>query len=99
MRLAGYLAGLFPDSPQQNEQETTQIPNNPPVDLSTSIVFSPMPTPMEEFQPTNTVLMTPQRPPLDPLLSPGVPTTAEPPQMEYGGMVYRIFYYLSLKYN
>ncbi|KAJ5263903.1 hypothetical protein N7478_011508 [Penicillium angulare] len=72
-----------PESPQQNEHDM-QNPNNPPADLSTSLLFSPMPTPMEDFQPTNTILMTPQGPPLDPLLSPEVPTCAEPTQIEYG---------------
>ncbi|KAJ5094980.1 hypothetical protein N7532_007271 [Penicillium argentinense] len=60
-------------------------PLAPSVDLSASVAFSPMPTPMDEFPSTTSILMTPQGPPPDPILSPELPTRPEPLPMEYSG--------------
>ena len=72
-------------SPEPLQNEEVQGQTHPPIDLSHSVAFSPMPTPLEDFPPANALLMTPQAPTLDPGLSPGVPAT-EQPQIEYGGM-------------
>ncbi|KAJ5736448.1 uncharacterized protein N7483_001573 [Penicillium malachiteum] len=71
-----------PEPTQQNEREP-QI-NRPPVDLVSKVAFSPMPTPLEDFPQSKAILMTPQGPPLDPLLSPGVPTGGERHSIDYG---------------
>lgn len=59
------------------------------MDLTASVAFSPMPTPMDEFPlagKSGGILMTRHGPPPEvPILSPEVPPTGEQIPMEYGG--------------
>ncbi|KAJ5642882.1 uncharacterized protein N7484_005389 [Penicillium longicatenatum] len=76
--------------PSQHNDELERL-STLPVDLTATVAFSPMPTPMDDFPPTNAILMTPQGnapdqvldPALDSVLSPGVPVNG-PTQIEYG---------------
>ncbi|KAJ5765309.1 hypothetical protein N7520_004868 [Penicillium odoratum] len=78
-----------PEPSQQNDEQETGM-SNLPVDLTATVNFSPMPTPMDDFLP-NAVLKTPQGPApdvvLDPALnqgpSPGTTVNTQP-QIEYG---------------
>ncbi|KAJ5927845.1 hypothetical protein N7466_006801 [Penicillium verhagenii] len=84
-----------PEPAQQNDDQDTRM-STMPTDLTATVAFSPMPTPLEDFPATNNILMTPQGPApdsiidngvldpaLDPVLSPGVPVNI-PTQIEYG---------------
>ncbi|KAJ5540428.1 hypothetical protein N7494_005504 [Penicillium frequentans] len=79
-----------PEPSQQNDEQENRL-SALPVDLTATVAFSPMPTPMDDFPPANGILMTTQGPApdqvldpaLDPVLSPGVPVNG-PAQLEYG---------------
>lgn len=80
-------------SPEPQQQSSTEHSNpimpGQPLDLTASVAFSPMPTPMDEFPAggrSGGMLMTPRGPaPEPPVLSPDVPPTGEQIPMEYGG--------------
>lgn len=80
-------------SPESQQQSVTEgvnpiIPGQP-MNLTASVAFSPMPTPMDEFPPAGRAggaLMASHGPgPEVPVPSPEVPTTGEQIPMEYGG--------------
>ncbi|KAJ5169250.1 uncharacterized protein N7482_004844 [Penicillium canariense] len=72
--------------PQQPNQVENSVVLHQPVEMTASVTFSPMSTPMDEF-PTggSGVLLTPYAPPLEPtVLSPEVPRAGEQITMDYG---------------
>lgn len=81
------------DSSPEAQQQSSADHSNPvmpgqPLDLTASVAFSPMPTPMDEFPVASRsggILINPHGlPPEPPVLSPEVPVGEQLP-MEYGG--------------
>jgi hypothetical protein len=73
--------------PQQSIVDTNETGHHP-VNMTATVAFSPLPTPMDDFPTASHIIMTPRGPPQEQVISPELSTGNEQMAIDYGGMIW-----------